>query len=428
MGKKRTQPAGKPSFSDRLAKGLTEGNPGELAAEAPQHGLTGMQFNEAFTKATALLLKGPDPRNVAQLPALFQLAFLKRAADEKDPDQINDLFSFTQDKEVKKEAKRLLHHLQSRGVAVSIPEETPQSMVRTIEDDSEPLDCYVSPLTGNGSSILWLARYVRGGVAVYQGEVHEENGLESFNGGVLGRGKYRQISWDMLKDSPVKLLSISYAEARKRLSLVVQRARSASKPVPQSYLEASEALPEVQDAEPLPTPEAIFPRESFENETELAREAKDLLELPEFGDWYPETETLQAIDQKLKEVETSNITINDQQKIDQVEKAFEHALGALLETEERRKRYQHRLLTMAVYLQRTDKPDQARKAAAAAWQLTLPDFQPSQSAFFETLIHRVFNRPEEIVKAINSMSAGQNPEDHPEKAPQRDPGSLIVMP
>jgi len=422
MGKKKKKRTA--SFEDRLADQLEAGDPKEIEPLAQKAGLDAGQFNEAFELGRTLLEKGADPRKVVELPAAFQVAFVKLAEKEEDDDQIGDLMSMTEAGDVKKEAKRALHRMRSRGLDVSVPEETGASVLeRRVAPEDPELPCYLSPVSGNGSRMIWLARYVRGGVGVFQVELNDQEGLAEFAGGTIGRSRYRSLSRDLLGDPKQALLEITYAEAWQRISAAAARSRDASRPLPEGYLDAKNTLPEPkEDAEPPPDPGSLFDREELEKNQGLIREAAELHDLDEFSDWMPDEETLKTVQSKLEEVESGQVTINEQQKIEQVQKILDQAVESLLEGQERRELYQGRLLEMAVYLKRTERPDHAQKAAVAAFQLTREDFSPAESPFFDRMTRKLFRSAEEIVKEMKNNATAEK------KKPKPDPGNLIVPP
>ena len=422
MGKKKKKRAA--SFEDLLATQLEAGDPGELGSQARKAGLDPGQFAEAFKQGKELMEKGADPRKVIGLPVAFQVAFVKLAEKEEDDDQITDLMSMTEAGEVKKEAKRALHRMRSRGLDVSVPEETGSSVLeRRVAPDDPDLPCYLSPLSGNGSRMIWLARYVRGGVGVFQVELNDLEGLTEFAGGTIGRSRYRSLSRDLLGDPKHALLEITYEEAWQRISTAAARSREASRHLPEGYLDAKNTLPEPKkDAPAPPDPRTLFDPEETGQDQDLIRSAAELHDLDEFADWMPDEETLKTVQSKLEEVESGQVTINQQQKIEQVQKILDQAVENLLEGQERRERYQNRLLEMAAYFQRTDRPELAQKAAAAAFHLTREDFSPAESPFFDRMTRKLFRSAEEIVKEMKGNARAKK------KGPKKDPGKLIVPP
>ncbi|MBW2703768.1 MAG: hypothetical protein JRF33_23365 [Deltaproteobacteria bacterium] len=238
MGKKKKKSKNQESnLAARLAKAIEAGEMGGLSAPT---GISSEAFEATFAEAKALAGKGPDPRMVAKLPELFQLAFLQLAAEEKDDDQINDLAAMSDSKEVKKESRRILHKLMSQGVQVEIPERQGSSVLeRTNEDSHKPLPCFITPVNGRGVQMLWLARYTRGGVAVYQAELHATDGLGEFGGGTIGRNRYKQLASEMAGDDSSLLVDMDFEEARATLAAAADRCRAAGHSLPEGYLEAS---------------------------------------------------------------------------------------------------------------------------------------------------------------------------------------------
>jgi hypothetical protein len=422
MGKKKKKKA-VASLAERLAAQLQKKEPGNLAELAGAEGLSSDEFEKEFEKAI-VLVAGPDPREIVNLHSLFQVAFLHIAQQEEDEDFLNDLSSMTADTRVKKEAKRIVHKMKSRGLNVSLADGGGSSILdrKVLEEDPE-LPCYLTPLAGNGSRMIWLARYVRGGVAVYQAEVNDVDGLVEFSGGVLGRSRYRKIVKEMAGSEQVPLVEISYPEARQRISQSVARSRDASRPLPEGYLEASSDFPEAA-AFPLPDPRETYSIDSIDNPSELQREGGKLLDLPEFADWLPDEDTIKALQARLQEVESSTVAINKQQKVEQVSKALDRAVEEMLEDEEKRKRYQDRLFEMAGHLGNSGNQEAAGLAAAAAWQLSEEGFEALQSTFFDRMVKKMFRSAEEIVEHMQT----DQPPPADEQKEDKEGGGLIVPP
>lgn len=422
MGKKRSKKSA--TFADRLVQALEKGDAGDLASQAPHEGMTEEQFNRAFDTAAGLANRGPDPRQVAELPPPFQVAFLKLAEAEEDDEQVNDLISMTADKNVKKEAKRVLHRLRSRGLQVEADEETgPSVLERRVAQDEPELPCYLTPVTSTGMRMVVLASFVRGGVGIYQVEINDQDGLQEFEGGVIGRSRYRELAKDMLKSQEASMVEISYGEARARIARAVERSRAAGRALPDGYLEASSNLPDPKEESSLPDPRADFADPSLGEDRELLTASASLHDHPAFGDWMPDEDVLQSFQEKLKEIESGQIAINESQKIEQVGNAMDRAVEQTLEGD-RRRVYQDRLFEMATWLKRAGEDQPARQAAAAAWQLEREDVQPLDSPFFSHLVKKMFKSPEEIVKAMTAKQS--DPQSSSSTGDESDSGNLIV--
>ncbi len=420
------------AFADRLVELLERGQAGDLPAEAAAAGISPQLYDSAFSSALDMLNKGPDPRKLVELPAPFQVAFLKIAGANEDDELISDLLGMTSDKKVKKEAKRILHRLRSRGLSVDVPEEKGKSVLdRAVGAEDKPLPCYLSPVSGDGNRMVMLARYSPGGVAIHQGQMSDSEGLTEFTGGTIGRNHYRRMIQEQISNSAGAMLEVEYAEARLALARAVDLCREAGKSLPNEYLEASGNLGLVAEGDEgaaLPSPAELFPAGDFAEQTDqLLAMSPGLLDLPEFGDWVPDLDTLQKSEEKIGQIKSSRLTINDQQRIDQVQLAMDGGVESLLDDEDNRRRFHERLLENAVYLQRTGREEQARQAAAAAWQILTEGFKPGDSLFFDRMVKKLFHTPEEIV-AQSSPPDGQPDANDPDPDEDPSPGNLIITP
>jgi hypothetical protein len=419
MGKKKKKAV--KSFVEQLAAGLLIPDGADLASLATMSELSDEDFRRNFESAKKLV-EGPDPRQIVKLPASFQVAFLLVAEKEQDDDLLGDLLNLTTDKLVKKEAKRIIHRMRSSGLDVSAGEEGGSSILdRRVSTEEPELACYISPVTGQGSRMIWLARYTHGGVSVYQSEINDTDGLIEFSGGVIGRNRYRHLLKEILNSDEVSMVEISYAEARQRVAKAVTLSRETSHPLPEGYLEASGELPEL-DAVPLPEASEAFSAEEIEQAAGLYKDGAQLHELPEFADWLPAEEILEKIQAKFKEIESSQVSINNAQRVDQVKKSLDDAVVGLIGDEQDRARYRIRLFEMAAHLKQCAKEEAALQTVAAALQLDQEGFAPLDSPFFVRMIEKLFRSPEEIVDQMSP------PESKPSKSEKKDPGKLIVTP
>ena len=416
MGKKKKKKRTL-TFSEMLADSLEAGTPGDLASRLDTTNMTGEQFTTYFDQARDLMSKGADPREVVKFPSLFQVAFMILATREEDEDSINDIISMTSAKEVKKEAKRIMHQLRSRGLNVSVTEEKGSSILdRKITGDDPDLPCFLSPITSTGNRMMLVARYVRGGVGVYQAELNDIKGLLEFSGATIGRNRYRKLFKDVMNNDEQSMLEISYSEGRKRLANAVSQSRKSSTPLPDGYLEASSNLPEAETQTNIANGRELYPLKAV-SEPDLAQEAKKLHELVEFADWIPDEEVVKTIHNKFKEIEASKVIINEQQKTEQVDQALNNAVEQMLADSEHRTQLQDRLFEMANYLDRIEQKDNARLAAAAAWQLSLEEVQAVDCAFFDRLVKKMFRSPEEIASQLSSDQ--EKPEVNEDKGPEK---------
>lgn len=413
----RTQKA---SPAEKLAQALKRGVPGEApdAVNEPEH----------FARALEVLRGGGDPRRVMELPALFQEAFLVLWEEAREPEPLLDILNLARDAVIQKAARRALHRLRSAGM--DLPDPTapgPSVLSRAGAPAEKPLACFLSEPSSQGVESLLIARYVHGGVATAQAFLDDESGLLEFDGGVVGRNRYREILRSIQTEGETRWLEVSYEEARQRLTEGARLAREKGRPLAEKYLELSLHFPETAPLE-LPRGRALFPRDTLSG-VPLSDTAA-LLDRDEFAHWNPSRRFVEVMIQKLDEIRQSQVIISDDQRLEQVRRLLASAPERLLEAPEERRRFQERLLGMAVFLERRGEQQAARLAAAAAWPLLDPDFQPGSHPFFARLATKGFLSPEEIVAHMrkDSPESGPGGEEPGEKAPPASPGGRIIIP
>src|SRR5512146_2438674 len=179
--------------TDRLLAMLRDANveSRDVAAAA------GVPREEAGRASRLLLgIAKAKPEEVATLPAPLAAALARAALAAGRADLLAAL-SVHSGKEVAKEAKRALHVLKSRGVAVPEPPRPAAPPPATAPE--APLPAYASAIDGHGERALWLPRALPGkGVEVAQAVISDERGLLELQLRTLGRKEWRMFAKDIL--------------------------------------------------------------------------------------------------------------------------------------------------------------------------------------------------------------------------------------
>jgi hypothetical protein len=352
-------------------------------------------------------LAGVRPEEVATLPGVLAMA-VARAATLGSHGEILAALAAHPDREVAKEARRGLHLLKSRGVAVPEPAR-PVPARRAEEPAPEPEPpCYASTVDGHGERALWISRTVPGkGVEVAQAVISDVSGLLELQVALLGRKESRGFARDLGEKGLA--MGIAEMDREEALSLVASAralADSAGRRLPAG---ADLWLGKLGPTRPVPDLASRFPPLPEEEEREALAASGGLHELPMLRGWLADEEVLKGLAGRLDEIMVSPLYLDEQQRA-------ERAAGTVAETvegwldESRRQRLASRLFAVAAQLGRAGDPDRARWAAAAARALAAG--APAARIPFARLL---------VEKAFPAAAAAAAPAD------KRD-GALIVSP
>jgi regulator of protease activity HflC (stomatin/prohibitin superfamily) len=301
------------------------------------------------------------PEEVASLPPVLALAALRAALAAGRADVLAAAAA-SESREVAKEAKRGLHVLRTRGVAVP---ELPRSAPVPPPAPAEPeLPCYASAIDGQGERAVWLARAVPGkGIEVAQAILSDVKGLVSLQVGMLGRKEYRAFAGSLVeRGGALGVAEIGREAAHSLVAEGRRLAESAGKPLPEG---AALWLSRLGEARPLPDPATRFAPLAPEEERAAVAASARLHQLPLLRGWLAEEDALRAAALKLDEVAASPLYIDDRQRAEQARRTLDDAVTGYFDAA-RRALWSRRLWLTAAHLADTGDPESANAAAAAA--------------------------------------------------------------
>jgi hypothetical protein len=298
---------------------------------------------------------------VATLPAPLARAVLVAAAAAGRTDVLAAVAAGP-NRDVAKEAKRTLHMLRVRGVAVP---ELPRSAPPPPAAPAEPeMPCYASLVDGQGERAIWLARTVPGkGVEVAQAIVSDLLGLVSLQVGVLGRKEYRAFAADIVaRGGNLGVAEITREAAHGVVAEAARQGEAAGKSLPPG---AAAWLTRLGAAPPAPDPGAAFPPLPADEERAAVAGSGALHDLPLLRGWLADEEALRAVAARLDEIAASPIYVDDRQRDEQAGRIIDEAVTAYFDAA-RRARWARRLLLAAAHLAGTGDAESARRAAASS--------------------------------------------------------------
>ena len=320
---------------------------------------------EEVARATRMVraLAGASPQEAATLPGVLAAA-VARAALLGSHAEVLAALAAHPDREVGKEARRGLHVLKSRGLAVPEPARPPPAR-RAEEPPAEPEPpCYASTIDGHGERAIWISRPVPGkGVEVAQAVISDVSGFLDLQVALLGRKEFRAFARD-LREKGVAM-GIAEIEREEALSLVASAralADSSGRPLPAG---ADVWLGRLGPTPPPPDLAGRFPPLPEEEEREALAASGGLHQLPMLQGWLADEDALRALAGRLDEIAVSPLYLDERQRAEQAAGAVAAAVEGWLD-EPRRRRLASRLFAVAAHLGRAGDPLRGRWAAAAA--------------------------------------------------------------
>jgi hypothetical protein len=351
----------------------------QVAAEA------GVPRADAARAARLLVTLGKAlPEEIAGLPAPLASALLRAATAACRGDVLAALAS-APDRALAKDAKRGLHLLRSRGVAVPEPERVPAPGPAPAAEEAFP--CFASSIDGRGERAVWVARNVPGrGIEVGQAVVSDVLGLLELQLGLLGRKEFRSFG----RDIAARGRTMGVAEVEPGLArALVGAARRLNDASGRRVPEGADAwLARLGPADPLPDLLARFPPLPPDEEQRALSASGALHELPMLRGWIAEEDALREVAGKLDEIAASKLYADEAQRAEHAGRTVAEAVTAYLD-DPRRQRLAARLLAVAAHLQALRDAPHADMAAAAARALRGGE-PPERIPFARLLVEKAF--------------------------------------
>jgi hypothetical protein len=344
----------------------------------------GVPREEAGRAARLLLtLSRAKVEEIATLPPPLAAAVLHAAAAAGRVELVAGLAA-REEKELAKEAKRQLHRLKLRGVAIP---ETPTPAPALTPPPEPPPQAYGSTWDGNGERAVWLPRNVPGrGLEVAQGVCSDTRGLVELHLGLVGRKEWRAFVKGLLeRGASMGVAELAWGEAHARLVAARALNERSGQRVPEG---ADQWLGRLGAPPPLADPAAALPALDSEAEQAALAASAALHDLPLLRSWLGEEPYLRAVAAKLDEVEKSPLALEPEAKRERLRAVVDEAIDGYF-TPERRARLSARLVDLAATLQASGQSDAAAQAAAASRALAA-EVAPRQLPFAARLIEKAF--------------------------------------
>ena len=323
---------------------------------------TGLPRAEAARAARLLVgLAKARPEDVASLPPPLAAALLSAAVAGEQLELVVGLAA-SPDKAVAKEAKRVLHVLRTRGVA--LPEPTRAAPPPPAIAAEEVFPCYASFIDGQGERAIWVSRNVPGrGVEVGQAVVSDVHGLLDLQVGVLGRKEYRAFGREIGdRGQAMGVGEIEPAHARAIVAAARLRNEGSGRQPPAG---ADAWLARIGPGTPPPEAETLLPALPDEEERRALDAAGELHGLPMLRGWLADEAVLRPLAARLDALAAPAAGVPEADRPARLKEAIAETVESWLDPA-CRERLASRLLAVAVHLLSMGLPDRAAQAAASA--------------------------------------------------------------
>jgi len=330
-------------------------------------------------------------------------SFLEEAVRRHSVAVLEGLAGSVSAKKDRKEIKKALHKLSSKGIAVSKDAGKNKRRGFKLIAEDIPTGAFSSLIDGAGRRLIWFLDSTSGSnTRIYLAQllISDVEGIMGAERDESTRSRARKLLKAIAKQDGMRMVECPPEYLAGKIKEADALSRSKGITMPPTYLAMRGWLPKADEKIFLP---AVEVKEA--DRDNLVRQSAKMLDEPEFDSWQPDRRTIAYCHERLSEVETSTLYISEQQKVvqrsnvidDTARKMAEGTSGTL---------YKNRLADMAEMLLAMNRKELARLAAATAVILPTNDAVP----FFVSMVQRTIGKQETLVEeAMSEEAAPESP-------------------
>ncbi|MHB1843695.1 MAG: hypothetical protein ACYCWW_02520 [Deltaproteobacteria bacterium] len=324
------------------------------------------------------------PASSVTAPAELALALALAAVERRRPEVLWALAGHPE-RAVVKAAKRGLHLLRSRGVAVGEPERPAAPPSRAAEPEELP-PCHATAIDGFGDRALFVPMKRAKGVELWQLILSDERGLVEIEPIELSRRQLRAFFGAQSSEGALAAREVS----RERAAALIAEAVALAPDAPLTP-RAKALLERLGGGEPKAAQPSSASALPLPDERARLLESSALFEEPELASFVPPEDELRSLAQKLDEIQVSPLLLDERQRAER----FEHAIAQAVVTyfsPARRGRLARRLFELSDRWLADGRLPAAERAQAAARQLVAAG-DILENPFARRLFARIFPPP-----------------------------------
>ncbi len=352
-------------------------------------------------QALPLLQQPAAEHDPGLLPAIVEV--LSGVAAPEAATLLGEIAAKAASKELQKAARRALYRLKTMGVDTErvLP---PQSRKSVLEVPKLPVvAALVSQIDFDGNRALYLARRRPfSGLVFVSLLLNDQRGVRECHPFPVTKKELARMLEDIQADDRLTHVDIPPSYAQQLVEEGYQRNLATGTPVPPEFPGTRDVIgtPDTRWEEP-PIYHVIDPEE-IRAQLALVSLSAHLLEVKEFQGWHLPPDVLQRYRDEVKRTAESPIIISQAVQQERVEAIQKKTIREIFDVEACA-RYRRRLEEMAYVLWQTKRPDDAKRALAAALALQKEGIDAAEHPFLRAL----FGRSVEIAEALEREEPGR---------------------
>jgi len=296
---------------------------------------------------------------------------LSTVPDVKIAKVLQKMLQVCNEKRVRKNIKRSLYRLKSKGIAVEeIPPRREESILRPLQ--AEPPKGFGGGFDFLGQRFLLLVVPHAGrGWTVMQGVISDTEGLIDFSGEEMTRKGFKEFFEGVQAKSPFPLVEMEASYVGFLFLQAYQHSLEKKGTLPQAYLRSKSEIEGIKKDYERPLIYSFLQADAIADDERMLRRGGDLLKANLFNSWKIAEDSIRPYADEVWEAEESKIVLNQTQKEARFQWVYQKALSELF-SGERRLLYKRRLEEMAYLLYKLGREEEARISLAVAIDLEKP--------------------------------------------------------
>jgi hypothetical protein len=316
---------------------------------------------------------------------------------------LGQIAATTDAKELQKAARRALYRLKTRGVDTdrALPQEPRKSV---LEVPKLPLVASLaSQIDFDGTRALYLARRRPfSGLVLVSLIINDQDGIVNCHALPLTKKELTRLLADIRSDERLTHADLPPSYAQQLVDEGYQRNLSTGKPAPADFQGMRDLIGAPDSRWEQPPIYHVLNAEEVRGQLSLLALSAELLSLKELQGWHLPPDLVHKYREDVRRTADSPIIVSQvlqQERIDALQK---DTMRGIFDAEQRA-RYRARLEETAYLLWQTKRPEEAKRAFAAALALQAEGVDPAEHPFVKAL----FKRSAEMAEAMEQQEAGR---------------------